>query len=155
AFALLMRELDADGVVRLRHMAEILDEGPVLAAAIRELARRSKETLSVLLTTRLLSQDDDVRAACAAALAQQPVPEIAPQVVELLGDRDVRVRRAAAVLAGKLQVRDAAKPLLAAAEALDRPLRGACLEALLQLDDPQAVSAAVRSLDDAETQVAG
>jgi putative heme-binding domain-containing protein len=155
AFAMLVRELDADGVVRLRQMADKLDEGPVLAAAIRELARRPDETLSVLLTTRLSSQDDDVRAACAAALAQQPAPEIAQQVVELLADRDVRVRRAAAVLAGKLQVRGTVPPLLAAAEALDRPLRGACLEALLQLDDPQAVSAAVRSLDDAETQVAG
>lgn len=154
AFTLLIRELDDAGMTRLRRLADMLDEGPVLATAIGELARRPDESLPKLLTARLASQHDDVRAACAAALAQQPVPEIASQVVGLLADRDVRVRRAGAVLAGKLQVRAAVKPLLEAVEALDRPLRGASLESLLQLDDPEAVSAAVKSLDDAETQVA-
>lgn len=154
ALTLLVRDLDAEGVSSLRKLADTLDEGPVLAAVIRELAQRSAENLSVLLMARIASKNDDVRSAAAVALAEKPIPDVAPQVVGLLADHDVRVRRAAALLAGKLEVRDAKKRLLAAVAEPDRALRRAGLESLLILDDGRAVASAASALDDAETQVA-
>jgi len=43
---MLARDIDAESTGRLRQIAETLDESPVLAAVIRELARRRDRTKS-------------------------------------------------------------------------------------------------------------
>lgn len=154
ALTMLIRDLDAAGKAQLRQTADTLDEGPVLAAVIRDLANRNDGDLSSLLVARLASKHDDVRAAAAETLAQRPVAAVASQVVGLLADRDLRVRRAGATLAGKLKIRAAADNLLAAAGDSDRQMRRASLESLMTLDDSRAVAAAIEALALPEAQVA-
>jgi len=154
ALALYVRELDSGSEESLLQIAQQLEEGPVLTAAIRELAKRPNVPVAALLLSRLKSASDDVRAAASEALARRPDNAVAGQVVDLLQDKDPRVRRAAAELAGKLSVSAAADRLLDGAAGSDLLLRETSLKALQQLQDPRAVPSAVAALDAPESQLA-
>jgi len=146
--------LDAKTEGRLLDLAVALDEGPVLAAVLREAAKRPSLEVAPLLLAKLDSMDSDVRAAAAESLAIRSDAAVAPRVAALLVDNDVRVRRAAAMLAGKLRVATAANALLDDAGDADPRLRVAALVALEQLGDARAVPLALEALAAPECQCA-
>jgi putative heme-binding domain-containing protein len=76
------------------------------------------------------------------------------QLASLLGDKDVRVQRAAAIAAGKLPVREAIDPLLALASQADPGIRRAALNSLRLLKESRAVPRAVKALGDPQTALA-
>ncbi len=154
ALAKFVTELDATSEPRLLEIAASLDEGPVLAEVLREFGRRPKLGGSQFLLARLDSRNDDVRAAAVASLADQPVDAAAPHVDRLLRDPDIRVRRAAVTLSGKLNLRDTADLLLTYAGDADLPLQTASLESLRVFHEPRAIPSAVRALQFQETQLA-
>lgn len=153
ALASLLRGLDAGGEPRLVKLSMALDTGPVLAAVFRDLGKRSQLDAAVVLLPHLESPDDEVRCAAVEGIVNHPVPAALPSVAKLLGDRDLRIRRAAAALAGKLRAQSAAGTLLEFTIDPDPGLRAASLTALHALREPRAVDAALKSLDVAETQV--
>jgi putative heme-binding domain-containing protein len=75
-------------------------------------------------------------------------------VPALLHDPDALVRRAAALAAGALDVRQAARALVDLARDGDPATRSACLASLVRLREPGAVAAAIAALDDPVSQVA-
>jgi putative heme-binding domain-containing protein len=88
------------------------------------------------------------------SLGELQAPEGKAAALALLKDREPLVRRAAAVAAGKLGVREATEPLLKLANDSDAAVRVACLESLRRLKDPRAVPLAVAALGDRVTQLA-
>ncbi len=154
ALAMFIRGLDLKTEPRLLEIARTLDEGPVQVAALRELGGRPKVSADRLLLGKLDSSGAEVRAAAVDALTQRQTGELKGRIVELLGDRNMQVRRSAAVAAGRLDVPAAAERLLALASAADRPLRRAALVSLRQLGVAGAVSQAVAALDGSQTQSA-
>jgi putative membrane-bound dehydrogenase-like protein len=141
-------------------LAATLDDGPVLAAVLREAGRRPRLTAKSLLIGKLTSSDAEVRAAAAEALADLreagggELADAGEPVRRLLGDHEPRVRRAAALAAGKLGVRAAADDLLLLARDADSGVRRASLDALRRLRDGRALEPAVAALADYDVHVA-
>jgi putative heme-binding domain-containing protein len=79
---------------------------------------------------------------------------VAPRIRTLLKDEDVRVRRAAAILAGKLKLQESADLLLQYAADAELQLRSASLRSLNELHDQRALRLAVAALDFPECQPA-
>ncbi len=163
ALALFVAGLDVASATRLLTVANSLEDGPVLAEALRHIGKRPKLNAGSLLLDKLTSPAADVRAAALEALAAlHPASGPAsggrkpPEHVmrKLLADKDADVRRAAAAAAGKLNIEIAREPLLTLARDADPGVRRASLESLRLLKEPRAVPLAVASLSDAETQVA-
>lgn len=154
ALTMLTHDLDAAGEERLLRLAENLDAGATLAATLRELARRPNVDVGALLVRHAASVQAEVRAAAVESLVLRPPAAAADGVVAWLSDRDLRVRRAAAKLAGKMQVRDAANQLLEYTAGADAQLQSASFDALRRLEDGRAVQQAVTALDVPEAQVA-
>jgi putative heme-binding domain-containing protein len=71
----------------------------------------------------------------------------------LLRDADIRIRRAAVTLCGKLNKNDSADLILKYAESEDRLLISASLEALHVFNDRRAMPAAIQALQFPETQL--
>ncbi len=158
ALALFAAGLDEAGEDRLLALANRLEDGPVLAEAVRQLGKRPRLKSGALLRNKLGSPEAAVRAAVLEALAELAPAnaEVPPENVflGLLEDRDVLVRRAAAFAAGKLGVRAAREPLLKLARDTDAAVRRAGLESLCLLKEPRAVPIAATALADPETSVA-
>lgn len=154
ALAMFVRGLDATTENSLLDVAGSLDDGVVLAAVLRELGRHASINATSVFLAEIDSADDDVRAAAVESLVKRPVDAVTPRVAGFLLDRDIRVRRAAATLAGELKVHDAVKRLLASAEHPDLPLRAASLKSLAILREPAAVPLAVKACNVPETQLA-
>jgi len=158
ALALWVTGLDGGSEGGLLALAEALDDGPVLAEALRQLGKRPKLQASSLLLTKLSSTEATVRAAAIEALAARnpasgglkPPNE---QIARLLQDKDVAVVRAAAAAAGKLGARSAGPTLLKLAKDADPLMRRASLDSLRLFKEPRAVPLAVAALDDPETQL--
>ena len=74
--------------------------------------------------------------------------------MRLLEDAEPAVRRAAAVTAGKLAIKEATESLVRLTKDPDARVRAASLTALHRLKEPRAVPLAVAALDDRVTQLA-
>jgi putative membrane-bound dehydrogenase-like protein len=175
ALDILAKGLDATSERRLLEVASALEDGAVLAEAIRQLkhptlngalggldpvpteayrqlGKESELTPSALVLGKLESSDAGVRAAAVEALARLQVPGAARRVHRLMADKDIAVRRAAAAAAGKLGVRAAVPTLLKLARDSDVPIRRSSLESLRLLKEPRAAALASTALDDPETR---
>jgi len=114
AFSQLVAGLDEGSQEQLLSIARALEEGEVLAEALRQLAQRPRLKSGELLVAKLQSSDAAVRRAAVAAVGSLRVAEAAEPVRLLLSDSDAGVRLAAARAAGELKVAAAADTLLAA-----------------------------------------
>jgi putative membrane-bound dehydrogenase-like protein len=146
--------LDADSEKKLLAIVDTLPDGPVLAAAMDELGKRPGLDASSLLLARIESSNQDVRAAAVRTLTARPVEGVVPHLGKLLRDPDIRVRRAAANLCGKLGHKESLESLLAFANELDFELRSASLDALRKLGEARAIPQAIEALRTPETQIA-
>jgi putative heme-binding domain-containing protein len=130
-----------------------LEDGPVLAEALRLAGRRRGLRFSSLLIDKLNSPVPAVRAAAIDALAELRVAVAGMAVAALLRDRDLGVRRAATAAMGKLGVRSAIALLMGTTTDLDAGVRCATLDSLRQLRAPSALPLAVAALADRETEM--
>jgi putative membrane-bound dehydrogenase-like protein len=154
ALALLERGLTRKNENRLLDLAGKVEDGPVLAAVLETIGKRPRVPGNRLLIDSLSSASPDVRSSALQALGSRNVTEAGPHIPSLLVDGEPQVRRAAARAAGILKVRDAAPLLLKTAASNDLVLRRVSLESLVRLKEPGAVSLAVDSLPQTETQLA-
>jgi putative heme-binding domain-containing protein len=145
--------LDASTGGQLLEIAGSLEDGPIVAVTLHYLAKWPKLASTPLLVGKVNSSDPVVRATALETLAELRAPVEASEVCRLLEDKDTRVRRAAASLAGILRVRAATEILLGWARHGDPSIRRAGLQALHQLREPRVVPLAVAALGDPETQV--
>ncbi|MFI5456200.1 MAG: HEAT repeat domain-containing protein [Isosphaerales bacterium] len=146
----------APGDASERHLPEgiaALEDGPVLAEALRHAGRRRWLWASSLLIDKLNSPEPVVRAAAVEALAEFRLAGAGKAVRALLRDRDVGVRRAAAAAVGTLGVQSAIELLLELTRDPDPGVRRATLDALRQLREARALPLAVAALSDRETEV--
>ena len=155
ALELLVGGLQAGTEERLLAVAGTLEDGPLLAAALRQLGSRPQLDAAALLLTKLASPNPAVRTAAIEALTELRVAESAASVQGLLTDEEAAVRRAAARAMGILHIPGAAEALLRLARDGDSSVRRASLESLLLLKEKRVVPAAVDALDDATTRAAG
>jgi putative membrane-bound dehydrogenase-like protein len=148
ALALFAQGIDPADPGRLITVAEMLDDGPVLADALRRMKQFPKLDASALLVAKLKSAEAEVRAAAIEVLGQRQAPEGRGAVLGLLQDKDAGVRRAAAAAAGKLGERRAIDLLLKLAADTDPAVRLASLDSLRLMQEERAVPLAVAALDD-------
>jgi putative membrane-bound dehydrogenase-like protein len=148
ALALLVKGLDKAAGAPLLELAQELEDGPVLADALRRMAVYPNPQAGLLLANKLKSLDGAVRAAAIEALGQLQAKEGRDMVLQLLQDKDVRVRRAAAGAAGKLGAKVASEPLLKLMADADAAVRLASLDSLRLLGDPRVVPLAVAALNE-------
>jgi putative membrane-bound dehydrogenase-like protein len=153
ALSVLVGGLDEQSESRLLHVAESLEDGPVLAEALRQLGRRPRLKAAPLLLNKLDAPQPAVRAAAIEALAVLRVGEAAAPVLRLLHDNDAIVRRAAAEAVGQLGLRTAVVPLLDLARDPDPAVRRASLESLRLLKEPRVVPLARAALADPALQL--
>ncbi len=154
ALSLLIAGLDDASAGQLMDLAAALEDGPVLAEALRYLGKRPKLKSAPLLLAKTESPDVKVRAAALDTLAELRSAEAAEVVRVRLTDLDGGVRRAAASAAGQLGLQAATESLLKLALDLDPAVRRASLDALRRLRDPRVVPLAVLALPDPQTQLA-
>jgi HEAT repeat protein len=153
ALALFIRGLDETAPVPLLALAETLEDGPVLAEALRRIGKHPKPPAASLLTSKLRSLNAAVRAAAIEALGDLRAEEGRGPVLRLLRDQDAQVRRAAASAAGKLGVRQAAEPLLKLVTDGEPAVRRASFDSLRLLREPRAVPLAVAALGDRQLEL--
>jgi putative membrane-bound dehydrogenase-like protein len=153
ALDLVVQGVDASAPEPLLALIRTLEDGPVLADALRRTGRLPKLAAVPTLTSKLKSPAAEVRAAAIEALGELRAKEGREPVVELLKDKDVRVRRAAATAAGKLAATMATEPLLTLVADADPAVRRASLESLRLLHEPRAVPLAVAALGDRHVQL--
>ena len=151
AFVSAMPPGDGDDLVSF---GSHLEDGPVLAAVLREIGSRPKLEATDLLLSELGSPSADVRSEAIRALGLRGSVEAREAVVKSLDDEHAKVRQAAAEAAGQLEVTDAADKLLAFTNHEEPALIRASLVSLRQLQDSRALTPAVEALDRSETQLA-
>jgi len=154
ALALWAAGLDAPTRGRLLALAESVEDGPVLAALLRQIGTRGVLTATSLLTRKLKAAEPDLRTAAIESLAALGVPEGGEPVRALLSDPDLTVRRAAITAMGGLQVRAAIAALLDLTHDPEPGVRIASLDALRLLREPRVIPLAVAALGGRETQPA-
>ena len=142
-------EMSEEGLLAI---AKSVEDGLVLAAALRVLGKRPKLKSAPLLLAKVDSLEPSVRAAAIETLAALQVTEAARRVQILLSDPDAGVRQAAATAAGKLNMKAAGASLLKLANERDVGVRRESLESLRLLKDDRVVPLAVTALVDQETQ---
>lgn len=152
ALTLFVEGLDDASADRLLSLAKSLEDGPVLAEALRLLGKRLKTNASELLLSKVDSAEAAVRAAAIDALAEGSIGEAVHAVRKRLSDSDANVRRAAAAAAGRLNLAMAIPELLKLASDSDSRVRRACLESLRLLKEKRAVPLAVNALTEPETR---
>jgi putative heme-binding domain-containing protein len=128
-------------------LAETLEDGPVLADALRRIGKHQAAAIP-LLTRKLTSPEAEVRAAAIEALGTLGAADGREPVLALLADQDVRVRRAAAAAAGKLGAKKASASLVKLLADADPEVRRGSLDSLRLLRAPEAVRLAVAALND-------
>jgi putative heme-binding domain-containing protein len=153
ALAFFVRGLDEAAPDPLLALAQALEDGPILADALRRTGKYPRLPAVPVLTRKLRSPDAEVRAAAIEALGELRAAEGRERVLPLLQDEDVRVRRAAAGAAGKLGARQAIEPLLKLVTDADPAVRRAGLDSLRLLREPRAVPLAVAALGDRELEL--
>jgi putative membrane-bound dehydrogenase-like protein len=153
ALDLFIQGLDEDKSAPLLTLAQVLEDGPILAQALRRIGKRPHLAAVPLLRNKLKSPEAAVRAAAIEAMGELRVEEGRDLVLPLLQDQDAHVRRAAAGAAGKLEARRAIESLLKLTSDSDSSVRHASLEALRQLREPRAVPPAVAALRDRQLEL--
>jgi putative membrane-bound dehydrogenase-like protein len=153
ALALFVGGLDAVSPAPLLALAQELEDGPILADALRRIGKYPKLPAVPVLTRKLSSPEAEVRAAAIEALGELRATEGRAPLLALLQDKDVRVRRAAAGAAGGLRARQAIEPLLKLATDADPAVRRASLDSLRRLREPRAVPLAVAALGDRQLEI--
>lgn len=134
------------------HFADTLEEGPLLADAVRNVPPLSSG--KPVFLAKLVSKDNEVRAAAIFQLGHLKAAELTPLLPKLLADDDPRVRAAAAQAAGSLRLKSAADKLLQLAADPDARVRQATLEAFQTIPEPRAAPLAAAALNDPITRVA-
>jgi putative heme-binding domain-containing protein len=152
ALAIYAAGLDEASEGGLLTLAGSLEDGPVLAEAIRQIGKRPTLNAASLLVEKLNSSEPQVRVAALETITVLKVMQAADPVRRLLTDRDVGVRRAAAATAGQLGDEAASTALLELAKDADSAVRRASLESLRRLKEPRAVPLAVAALADSATE---
>jgi putative heme-binding domain-containing protein len=133
---------------------EGLEEGPLLAAALRAAGRFPQTPVTPLLLKNLNAAQPEVRAAAIEALSERGAPEARQPLLTLFTDEQPLVRAAAASAAGKLASPDAIDPLLRLAADPDSSVRRASLSSLRRMKEPRALPVAVKALGDPHTALA-
>jgi putative membrane-bound dehydrogenase-like protein len=151
ALALFVRETNKSNSSSLLALAGTLDDGPLLAEAIRKIGKYPELPSSPLLTARLDSAKPEVRAAAIEVLGELRAVDGRKNLARLFLDGEPQVRRAAAGAAAKLKDPQAIEPLLKLATDPDATVRRASLDALRLLKEPRAVPLSVAALGDKET----
>ncbi len=154
ALAALIAQTPADVEPQLMELADGIEDGPVLAALIREYGRRPKLDVNDLLLSKLDSMQAVVRAEAIRALGIRGESQAQRRVAKMLLDENRDVRLAAAESAGLLNAKDAAESLLMLATGDDRAVVEASLNSLRRLRDGRAAAAATSALDQNDTQLA-
>lgn len=129
------------------HFAETLEDGPLLADALRLVGPWPKSKPVFLAT--LDARDPEVRAAAIFGLARMKAKELVEPLPKLLADADARVRASAAFGAGQLRV--GADGLLGLTKDAEPSVRRAAFDALTSFPEPRAAALAVAALHDAAT----
>jgi putative heme-binding domain-containing protein len=153
ALALWPGDNDATALKELVKLTGVLEDGPVLAAALGRITRRPPPGSARLLIGRLDSPDPDVRAAAVKAAALLDLEGAFAGVQRSLADRDASVRRAAAEAAAVLGLIAPRERLLDLVRDPDPGVRRAGLDALRRLGEPGALPLAVAALADREVQL--
>jgi putative heme-binding domain-containing protein len=153
ALALFVRGLDEAAPAPLLVLARTLEDGPILADALRRTGKYPKLPAVPVLVSKLSSSDAAVRAAAIEALGDLRVDEGREPVLKLLRDQDAQVRRAAAGAAGKLGARQAVEPLLELATDGEPAIRRASFDSLRLLREPRGVPLAVAALGDRQLEL--
>jgi putative membrane-bound dehydrogenase-like protein len=153
ALGLLVQGLDPASTKQLLKLAQALEHGPVLAAALHQVARFPKLEPSQFLAGCVKSAHAEVRAAAIEALGDLHASEGREPVLALLDDRDVRVRRAAARAAGRLQVKATVASLEQLMTDSDAEVRRGSLDSLRRLGAPRAVPLAIAALADRQLEI--
>ncbi|MBC8353778.1 MAG: HEAT repeat domain-containing protein [Planctomycetes bacterium] len=154
ALAAFVTELPSDDDRNLIALGKQLEDGPVLAAVLKEFDTRTKLDVTNLLLTKISSSNATVRAAAIRSLGLRNSSAGRQHVERLLDDDAVEVQIAAAEAAGLLDVTDAADKLLALSKRKEDGLVRTSLISLRQLRDNRALAPAVAALKHSETQLA-
>ena len=144
----------ANNAEPLLKIAQTMDDGPLLAAVLREFGTRPKLNADDVLLEKLKSPSSVVRAEAIRSLGKRNSKPALDHVERLLKESDADVRLAAADAAGRLGATDAGDALLTFAAESDTALITASLDSLRRLNNKRAVSAATDALDHRETQSA-
>lgn len=152
ALELLVAALDKASAAVLLDLGRALEDGPVLAEALRQTAKYPELEADPLLVAHLGSPSAEVRAAAIETLGNRAALESKDYVLKLLADPAPDVRRAAAFAAGKLAVKPATDSLVKLARDEEASVRRASLDALRRLRESCVVPLAVAALDDWQTQ---
>lgn len=153
ALAPFVAGLDVSSENQLADLVAALDDGPVLAEALRQTGKRPRLTINPVLVTKMQSAQPVVRAAAIDALAERQATDARDAVSKLLDDPEPLVRRSAAAAAGKLSIPGTADRLLTLAKDADPMVRRASLDSLRLLKDRRAVPLAVTALTDHQTEL--
>jgi putative heme-binding domain-containing protein len=145
------RGIDDDTQQTLLDLASTVEDGAVLADALRRAGRHATLRVDPLLTGKLKSAEAEVRAAATEALADRPGAAAGESIRDLLADEDAGVRRAAAVAVAKLKVRSAAGALLNLTKDPDAAVRRASFSSMQQLNDARVLPLALAAVNDPET----
>jgi putative heme-binding domain-containing protein len=154
ALGLVASGLNETSEDRLLELAGGVEDGPVLAALLRQLGKRPRLKAVPLLLNKASSPRAAVRAAVVEALAMRGASEASEPVRRLLEDPDAGVRRAAAAAAGTLCIQPAAEALLKRTRDADPAVRRASFDSLRLLKETKVVPLAVEALADQETETA-
>lgn len=130
------------------HFAQTLEDGPLLADALRLVGPWPKS--KPVFLAKMDSRDAGVRSAAVFGLGRMKAPELVEPLPKLLADPDARVRASAAFCAGQLRIR--ADSLLNLAKDAEPDVRKAAFDALAHLPEPRAAPLAVAALNDAATR---
>jgi putative heme-binding domain-containing protein len=152
ALALFVRGIDKQHADTLFALCQQLEDGPILAEALRLIGKSPTRSAVPLLTGKLVSTKPEVRAAAIETLGELRAVEGRDPLVVMLADPDPQVRRAAACAAAKLMERRAIEPLIKMAADSDVLVRAASLDSLRLLKEPRAVPLAVAALVDRQTE---
>jgi putative membrane-bound dehydrogenase-like protein len=151
ALKLFLKGLNESSASRLLTAIEGLEDGPLLAEAVRAAGQFPKLQLAPVLVKKVESALPEVRAAAIAALGELRAPEASRPLHKLLGDETPAVRAAAAQAAGQLADADSIAPLLQLAADREPAVRRASLSSLRLMKEPRAVPLATAALADIGT----
>jgi putative membrane-bound dehydrogenase-like protein len=133
------------------------DDGTVIGAeALRRLGDHPQGVpakLGHLVLRWMNASSAEIRAAAIGTVRDLRSAGMEKALLDSLGDRDVRVRRAAAAVVGKLQVKGAIDPLLKLATEADLGVRLACLDSLRRLREPRVVPLALNGLKERDLEL--